>query len=88
VTLQRGDGEPVILPDAIYFPMKSAHGDSISCCVTYNALAMKAKSHTWLSGEQAREIFFAHREEIEAAARRQFQTGIKLITIGAAELSP
>jgi len=88
VTLHRGDGEPVVLVDAVYFPMKPPHGDTISCCVTYNALAVKAKCQTWLSAEQAREIFFDHREEIEAAARRQFQAGVRLITIGAAELSP
>jgi hypothetical protein len=88
LSLQRGDGEPVALVDAVYFPMKPPHGDVISCCVSYNALAMKVKCQTWLSAEQACEIFFAHRDEIEAAARRQFQTGTRLITIGAAELSP
>lgn len=87
MALERGDGGPVLLQDSVYFPMQD-DGQVVACCVTFNALAMKAKVSTWLSGEEAVQIFLTYRAEIEAAAADQYRTGTRIVTIGAAELSP
>lgn len=68
--------------------MKEANGRVVFCRVTYNALALKAKSQTWLTERQACTIFALYHDEIEEAARNQYERGVYVITVGASELMP
>ena len=86
--LERGEGDLAVLPDAVCFPMKNPGGRAVPCRVTFNALALKARSATFLSEEEALSSFLTHRQEIEAAASEQYDKGARNILIGAAELAP
>jgi hypothetical protein len=88
VSLQRAIGELIVRPDAVYFPMADPSGTTLYCRVTFNALALKSRCPTFLSDEEAMQIFVEHREEIETAASHQHDLGVRFVTVGAAELAP
>lgn len=88
MALQRADGELLVRPDALYFPMAEPSGPTLYCRVTFNALALKSKCPTFLSEADAMRVFVEHRDEIETAASNQYDLGVRFVTVGAAELTP